>query len=169
MAQNNRVPLELVTGVGRGFWAVDLPAAWGGLFSGRNKARACAPPGAPPLLIYNIYVSNPVGGQSSASGGAPPLPADLLAINGGTKPTPDELAHWAEVYGCRDEVAEEFVPDPGDKLERDTVVLSHWDCDAPLAAIGYQNGADGTPSNPDALPGVWMLTGDLFERMAPRG
>lgn len=122
----------------QGLCQADLPVDLVLMYVGLYKIADCAPARAVPILSLDSYEFDPLTGahwDGSWSTGSP-LETELT---GGVGPTPDDLAVWAELYNCTDGPAERVLPDEANLLQRDSVVLSYRDCDAPLTAIGMED------------------------------
>lgn len=110
------------------------------LLVGMTKMVDCDPIDAVPILSIDRFEFDPTIGPHWDGRWDMPRAIDL-ELTGGLAATPDDLARWAEVYGCDGPPLSEEIPDQSGTLDRLTTVLRHRDCDADLTAIGIAGAA----------------------------
>ena len=135
-------------GVGQGTLAAaqaicqgELPVDLAVFVAGIVAMEECAPQRPVPLVTIDMFEFREPWGNHWDGNWNPP-PAIEIDLTGGIGPGPDEFASWERAYGCAETAVDETLPDPGDVLERDTILLSNDSCDAGLVAFAVQNNRD---------------------------
>ena len=137
----------------------DIPLQLVSMSLGLISLESCDPSRKVPIISYNVFEFNAALGAHWDGSWTPPGEHETEST-GGIGPVPDDLDEWADVYGCAGERVEETLSDPNDAFERDTIVLSYPDCEAPLFAYGIENGEQ----SPFELTALTQTFGHSFEQ-----
>lgn len=130
------------------------------MFGGMLKIDECAQPPNVPIISIDQFDFHPNIGHSWDHAWDPPG-VFQQTLTGGLKPTPEDLAVWADQYGCTDEPVETLYSEGlPERFERPPVSLSYSACAAPLLAIGVPTADSGIGVDPEAFE----LVRDLYDQ-----